>query len=393
MLRPHCEQMGQVPQDVLGPVPDTDQFMKLGTGHCPNFDVIDPHNQQTPVLANGSVLDMDLIVFNPQKQKIHKVRAWMSYDPSILEGVSIDMDPRFSQITPGESDFDAAKGNIQIGATSDDATMPSDSVIQVARVQVRMKGSPSGGPTPIVFEDLQPGTDGHTFVTTKNGATDQNILPPALGTLLVRFTATAGVSSSMNSSTGASTSSTPLVTSNAFSSASPPERTSFVLLQVQNLRVTTDQGGTTMYAAWDPLRSSDLAGYNLYYGTQRGQYIQRHSIPLESTSTAVRGLVAGQTYYLAIRAVNGSNEETAFSREVSITVGSPRTSTAPLVLGKTQYTGPQGKNPLDGSVGSGQNVPGQSGSSTTLVLFLVISAVIGTLFACRRQYTLSSPTR
>ena len=62
-----------------------------------------------------------------------------------------------------------------------------------------------------------------------------------------------------------------------------------------------------------------LAGYRLYYGTKRGQY--QTMIPLGMTTTyTVTNLSAGQTYYFALKAYNTAGRESAFSREVSITL-------------------------------------------------------------------------
>jgi len=146
--------------------------------------------------------------------------------------------------------------------------------------------------------------------------------------------------------------------------------TAFALLQVRNLRITTE--GTSIYVAWDPLTSSQLKAYNLYYGTTTGRYIQRKTISGDSTSMAIRGLPEKTTYFVTIRALSTQDEESAFSQEVAVEVGSPNTSTAPLT-GDLLAT----RKPV--------TVPGETGMSSVITLILTISAITGTALASRRQ--------
>ena len=148
------------------------------------------------------------------------------------------------------------------------------------------------------------------------------------------------------------------------------------------MRVTTE--GSTVYVAWDPLASSELQGYNVYYGTEMGRYLQRRTLPVESNTIALRALPLDTTYYLAVRAINTKNEESAFSQEVAVKVGDPGSSTAPL-RGITDDS-PRGQNPLEQSEAPAPSVPGETGIPTTILLLLLLSAVIGTLIAFRRQF-------
>ena len=99
---------------------------------------------------------------------------------------------------------------------------------------------------------------------------------------------------------------------------------------------------------------------------------------------ALRALPLDTTYYVAVRAINKNDEESAFSQEVAVKVGDPSTSTAPL-RGVTD-DGPAGKNPLLKKMKPTDTVPGKTGMESTLMIFLMISAVIGTFFALRRQF-------
>jgi hypothetical protein len=386
VVRPHCMQMPDNDEEPLGPLPDLEELAELGSGRCPDFPVRDPETQTTPVLQAGDTLDMDLVVYNPDRKAISGVRAWISYDTRYLEGESIEISPEFPSITPGEMDFNTEQGTIQIGVSADPGQEPAGARIPVARIKLRVKEAPANGSTPLLFMDVQESTTGHTYVMgTESGL--QN-LTPSLGTLLVlvepegntaappapldTLPSVTDVQAAMNASSRGTASST--------------GRSSFVLLQVQNVRATTDKGGSTVYVAWDPLRSSELAGYNAYYGTERGRYINRHSVERESTSYAIRSLVPGTVYYIAVRGVSTRNEESSFSREVSVKVGEPGSSTAPMTVRPGQ--GGSGTNP----VGSSGNVPGASGAPSILLLLLIGSGIIGTLFAFRRQL-IASPVK
>lgn len=405
-MRPHCE--------------------KLSMTECPQYAVKDPVTLETPILVPGSILDIDIMIENPKALPIRRARAWISYDPSVLEGTKVDIGKNFPVVTPGEADFNGAQGYVQIDVSAEGTTEARDPLIPIVRVQFLVKAVPQGGKTVLSYFDVQPGLTGHTFVTRSDasGQAEENVLHPAVGTLIVRAEAPATPVSSASSSTSvpmqASSSVSPVpslppytsslaagqssqvasvapvatVSSSASSATSntgvgseqssareDSGRSTFVLLQTQNLRLTTE--GSTVYLAWDHLRSSELQGYNVYYGAESGRYLQRRSVAKDSNTLAVRALPLDTTYYFAVRAVNGRNEESAFSQEVAVKVGNPATSTAPLAQ-IFQDNGPQGKNPIDGgNLPSG--TPGATGLSSTILLVILASAVIGTLFAFRRQ--------
>lgn len=386
-LRPHCEAILQE--------------------ECAAYAARDPVTLQTPPIVPGSILDMDVVIDNPSGQPITRVRAWMSYDPVIFEGKRIEPNAKFPIITPGEADFSTMLGYIQIGLQTEGGISVTDRIVPVARIQLLVKEAPSGGKTVIAFYDVLPDPTGHTAVVILEGAAEANILSSNLGSLLVQFPteAAAGSSSSSSAVSAAPTSPESSVASVGISSSAaamsqssvpavaPSEgeaggtETSFSLLQVQNLRVTTE--GSTVYLAWDALPSSTLAGYNIYYGADSGRYLQRRGIAKEATSTAIRALPLDATYYFAVRAVSAENEESAFSQEVAIQVGNPKTSTAPLAMGLIDK-GPEGRNPLEQpKVPPATSVPGDTGIPTPILLLFIASGVIGTAFAFRRQFTAS----
>lgn len=398
VLRPHCE--------------------KEKKEECPDFSIEDPVTLRTKVLHEGDTLDIDIVLKNPNGFALDAVRSWLSYDPQVLEGQSVELGKVFPLPVPGEAGFAAVQGFVQIGAAAAKGKEPRDLTIVVARVIFQVKHIPDGGKSAISFYDLNSSTNGHTVVVRDILGQKQNILPPKLGSLLVsmqkstmgessRTTSSAKTSSKATSSVtpatvsyslstsssesslmSASSSSSVSTTSSAVSSQPEAERTAFVLLQVQNIKIGTE--GTSLFVTWDPLHASDLQGYNVYYGTVSGRYIQRKSVAATVSSLTLRALPLETTYYVAVRAVNQRNEESAFSQEVSITIGDPKSSTAPLNVGSTER-GPGGKNPLTKGTTVTNEVPGETGPSSALALLLIFAAAIGTLCALWRQHIALRP--
>jgi hypothetical protein len=498
-LRPHCIGGYEHDNELLSADPQSSNVQ------CPIFPVEDPLTQATPLLQVGDILDLDIVVENPTGASIRRVRAWLSYDPNVLQGDRIEVSEDFPAVTPGEADFSVAQGYAMVEASVEGRSAPKDLQIFVARVQFTvLKTSPSG--TVIGFYDVQRG--GHTSVAMGQGDSEQHLLEREPGVLHVVFTADAASSSSTPAlpsspgtaptpSTGTSVSPPPAPTdlledgevcithtqcsrgacvagicqaagalvvdggvcgtdaqcrsgrcSNNTclpsaiatpSSLAPPssaapvehggsctenrncrsnfcaegicipsldeqralgqggaasslpalgERTAFALLQVQNVRVTTED--SSVYLGWDTLNSSQLKGYNIYYGTTTGRYIQRKTVESSISSLAIHSLPTGTTYYFAVRAVSTGDEESAFSQEVGVTVGDPKTSTAPLAASAVSRGGVTGTNPVADRTGTVRVMPGETGVPSTIAILLLLSAVIGTGFASRRQIAVAT---
>jgi len=382
-LRPHCEG-GNIEDNVFGgPLPTSDHLVALGDGHCRKFGVRDPENLQTDPLKPGDELDMDLVLINPGEKDIDRFRAWIAYDPSALEGVELTVSNDYPVPTPGENVFAPEEGYIKVSGTAQSPRNGKE--IVVARIRMRASAPRSDG-TPLTYFDPSGTSESKTGAFYKEGTTETNALVPNPGYLFVRFD-TAGLAQS-SSSTGdtstqssvqtessSSSSSTAGISSASSSSSTAPviPSTVFTMLQVQGLRVTTE--GSSVFLAWDPLPSAELVGYNVYYGTTTGQYIQRRGVDSAATTLTIRALPVGTTYYFAVRGVNGRDQETEFSQEVGISVGNPRTSTSPL----TANSLPTGTPDTNGTVA------GETGLSSVLLVFLLLSAVTGTFIAYRRQ--------
>ncbi len=360
-FRPHCEKPNPL--------------------ECPPFSAKDPSTLATQTLQQGDVLDIDIILQNPGKQPVQRVRSWLSYDPQSIAVLDVTTAKDFSVPVPGEVSFDDATGTAKIGVTRQ-GNGASGSILVVARI--RFQAKKAGVSTPISFNDIKPDSTGHTYAVTA-GST-QSILSTTLPSLLVTIggTATAPAASSAGTSVGTSSASTAsAAASSVASSAAAGTTGAFSVLQVQNVRTTTK--GTTLYVAWESLPAQSVQGYNVYYGTQIGRYIQRRSVSNASTLATIEGLPQGVTYYAAVRAVNAQNLESAFSKEVAVQIGNAATSTSPLASIPTGNTTPP-KNPVK----NGTSVPGESGPSTLIAILLLSSAGIGTLFAFRRQFAVAT---
>ena len=461
-MRPHCEGEFENTESLFGTVPDYGG-LNLFEERCPNFSVENPQTLMTPQLIVGEELNIDIVVRNTSGQAVNHVRSWLSYDPNVLEGVSITVHSNFPAVTPGESNFDTTNGYVMVEASNDASDANKQLFVRVAQVKLKVKQAPPSG-TFISFYDVQ--RAGHTTVTTNEAGTDESILGEEPGGLHVVLgpggdgatdttggaTAgdTAGGAQAPNPATAGGPAPTPAFgvapiapgapggaaagnpfdsQANAFgddgltsspsgtpgdpfanspgaapapnpfanqdqnpfgtpgsdltANATQPDRTAFALLQVRNVRTTTE--GTSIYLAWDPLNSSTLKVYNIYYGTTTGRYIQRKTVDKEMKSVILRSLPLDTKYFMAVRAVSIKDEESAFSQEVAVVVGDSSTATALLVEGDG---GDSVTNPINANV-LGQIPGGDTGAPSSLALFLLVSAVLGTLFASRRQLIVS----
>jgi hypothetical protein len=414
-LRPHCDKNDSEQENVFGgPIGGDIPGITTPTdgSHCSQYVVADPLHRETPLYKNGEEIDMDLVIVNPSGQAISRMRGWIAYDPTILQGVSIEMQPSFTIPTPGESDFDAKNGVLKIGASAQ--TPQKDKTIKVARIKMKVISTPTNK-TILSHDDVTGGIESHSAVISSQGSQETNILAPTLGSLIVRLDAPQAHQAASSAQGGASSSSphdaissaaqessmgqdlqpqessassasvqVAMQQSSGWPTASDDINTTFTLLQIQNLRATTE--GTAVFLAWDPLPSKDLTGYNIYYSTTSGRYIQRRSIDSTSTTLTIRGLMEGQTYFFAVRGVNAKNQETQFSKEVGIRVGSPETSTNPLAASAVTQKGPRGNSPRTGGT-----IAGESGTSSAYIVFFAACGVIGTLMAFRRQFVAAAP--
>lgn len=388
-LRPHCENyFGET--TFGGEMPDVGGTLDPTTSKCETFAVADPLHLETSYQQVGDVLDIDLVIHNPERLPIQRFRAWVMYDPTILEGQEVSTSNTFATPTPGEMGFVTNEGYIKLSGAADEPV--TDELIPVGRMRLKVL-STEKSTTPVAFYDVTGEQESKSAVYQTLPTGEENMLKQEPGSLIVRLGSAAGNSVTQTSSTASIASSSEVSsiasseesseTSSASSEASSSLHTAptsgpsvFTMLQIQGLRVTTD--GSSAFLAWDALPSTELTSYNVYYGKKSGEYIQRRTVDKSATSLTIRALPVGATYYFAIRGLTSTNQETEFSQEVAVVIGSPWTSTSPLT-GSIPTSTPS----TDGTVAGSTGVP------TVLLLLVLASAVIGTMTAVRRQYAAS----
>lgn len=359
--------------------------------NCPEYAVSDAQHFITNQLVAGDILDLDVVIRGPDYAGVRSVASWITYDPKVLEARSVDILPELPSPTPGERTIDASQGVIKIGGSTPSGF--SSPTARIARVTFRVLETVTN--TELSFADFSSDGRGHTAVNgeRQNNGSEEGALPPApcidaiLGCnegsvpLLWGEPATLTVTLTSDTAAGqtAGRSSSSSMNLAASSSSLSGAGSTFGILQVQDVRVTSKDN--VIFLGWLPLKSSALVGYNVYYGTVSGRYIQRRSLPASSASLVLRDLEPGSTYYLAVRGVNAQDQESVFSQEVSIVVGKPETSTAPMTS-LPPDSGAITGNPID--TRGGTMINGETGSANMLLWIMVGSAFIGTAFAFRR---------
>src|SRR5208337_4594618 len=68
----------------------------------------------------------------------------------------------------------------------------------------------------------------------------------------------------------------------------------------------------TVLLKWNPSPSSNVAGYNVYYGTASGTYANGVGVG-NATNATITGLAVGVTYYFDVTAYNSFGLESAYS--------------------------------------------------------------------------------
>ena len=84
--------------------------------------------------------------------------------------------------------------------------------------------------------------------------------------------------------------------------------------------------------SWNASTSTNVAGYNLYYGTASGNYTSKISAG-NVTAITISNLVPGVTYYFAATAYDANGNESPLSNEASFIVPGALTLTAGVNAG------------------------------------------------------------
>jgi len=83
------------------------------------------------------------------------------------------------------------------------------------------------------------------------------------------------------------------------------------------------RGAQSVSLAWDATTDLNVAGYNVYYGTNSGQYVYSSTVD-HTTNTTVTGLQDGVTYFFVVTAFNTAGLESPWSNEVIYSVPQSR---------------------------------------------------------------------
>ena len=110
--------------------------------------------------------------------------------------------------------------------------------------------------------------------------------------------------------------------------------------------------------AWNPSTSSDIVGYNLYYGVACRLYTNVVSFG-NVTNATISGLLDGTTYYFAAKARDASGVESDFSNEASYAVP------AVTVSGSSSSANGSSSIPVSGVPGSKNPVATSTKSAST----------------------------
>jgi hypothetical protein len=265
-------------------------------------------------VTKGEEFAVQIQMKNPGSENVISARAWLEYDSSVLEALSIETaDSPFTLAAPGEDSVSHSEGRVKIGRSNITGGV-SDVEALVATVRFRVNASHAASSS-ISFYDYQVSELGHTSVNIIDGGFPLNILSEEPEVL------------TLNVNPGGPALAPPTPPPVIEPPVVAPPVVAAGLLRPTNLRVNTGFGYVDL--AWvaepDPAR----VGFNIYYGKTSGQYARRKSIG-NFNNYRLDGLLNGETYYLAVTAYDQFNNESDYSNEVGIIVNQPLSSTHPF---------------------------------------------------------------
>jgi len=91
----------------------------------------------------------------------------------------------------------------------------------------------------------------------------------------------------------------------------------------QQVKIMANSG--KVYASWSPNTEEDLAGYKVYHGTASRQY--RVPLVVKDTMATILGLQYGIKYFFAVTAIDTAGNESGYSQEASLIIGSSQVDT------------------------------------------------------------------
>ncbi len=256
----------------------------------------------------GDEVMVEVVLKNPDRQKIISVRSWMEYNPVHLEGLAVDTaESLFTLAAPGEDRFEPESGWVKIGRSNISGGMAETETV-VAKVKFKVKTA-SGVTTAIKPYDYQVSELGHVSVNIIEQGFPVNVLAHEPETLMI----------ALNGGASAAQPSAP--------APAPVAPVASALARPTGLKANTGSGYVDLI--WDAPLDLNRAGYYVYYGKTSGQYSRRRVVG-NVPQTRVEGLPNGEAYYFAVTAYALSGAESDYSDEVGVIVGEPLSSTSPF---------------------------------------------------------------
>lgn len=123
-------------------------------------------------VENKDGIVVRLMLSNPEKKPITSVQSWLTYNPKVLEGVSIDTkETAFELMAPYNNNFDQAIGLVMLGRSN--AEPVSDKEIVIADLHFKRIGE---GAAMIEAYDFRQDMEGHTSANMMLDGKPVNIL-------------------------------------------------------------------------------------------------------------------------------------------------------------------------------------------------------------------------
>ncbi len=94
---------------------------------------------------------------------------------------------------------------------------------------------------------------------------------------------------------------------------------SFLLVALWLLAARKPAHASSLTLGWTASTSAAVAGYNVYYGTNSGNYPYMINVG-SATSATITNLSPGVTYYFAATAYDAAGDQSAFSSQISFLV-------------------------------------------------------------------------
>lgn len=267
--------------------------------------------------AQGQEFSVDIVLKNPGLQNVISVRSWLTYDPSVLEALTISTgDSLFTLSAPGEDTISAGEGRVKIGRSNIEGGV-SEAETTVATVNFRALAVSAITAT-IGFYDYQVSELGHTSVNIIDEGFPLNILSEEPESIQLSLNPGVAPPPVVTPEPTPTPTPTPPVGGEAFAAD---------LARPINLKVNTGPGYVDL--KWDAAFDSARVGFNIYYGQTSGQYTRRRTIGNED-NYRFTGLNNNETYYFALTAYDQFNRESDYSNEVGVIINQPLSSTNPF---------------------------------------------------------------